>query len=498
MGPPLAQTTPMSVRPRGVTQRHHKTRQGVRALAMDTHSGAFSGSQRGKSRTDTCKEVALFFSQPEVSHGTDTFKEVAPSFFSQPEVSHGTDTCKEVAPSFFSQPEVSHGTDTCKEVAPSFFSQPEVSYGKDTCKEVAPSFFSQPEVSHGTDTCKEVTPSFSSQPEPEVSHGTDTCKEVAPSFFSQPEPEVSHGTDTCKEVALSFFSQPEVSHRTDTCKEVAPSFFSQPEPEVSHRTDTCKEVAPSFFSSQPEPEVSHGTDTCKEVAPSFFSQPEVSHRTDTCKEVAPSFFSSQPEAEVLKDYRSLIETVRNTPPEASIIVSGLLPMYRQGQERRDLGCIVLMVFTPAESERLFCRTTSPRRYTPDDYDGCGETILPEDAIISGFIHFGTDTTSWITQRKTRARTRARTSPPPLLVFEISTRNRFSHLRESERDDAVIIGTSMVRHVRATSGKGKVCTHCFPGAHVLDVATQVPEILNGDECVGAVVLNVGANDIRPSF
>ncbi|KAG1926332.1 hypothetical protein F2P79_024957 [Pimephales promelas] len=99
----------------------------------------------------------------------------------------------------------------------------------------------------------------------------------------------------------------------------------------------------------------------------------------------------------------------------------------------------------------------------------------EDAIISGFIHSGTNTTPWITRRKTRARTRA--TSPPLPVFEISTRNRFSPLREPERDDAVIIGTSMVRHVCATSGKGKERTHCFPGVRVLDVTAQVPEILN---------------------
>ncbi|KAG1945311.1 hypothetical protein F2P79_014024 [Pimephales promelas] len=101
----------------------------------------------------------------------------------------------------------------------------------------------------------------------------------------------------------------------------------------------------------------------------------------------------------------------------------------------------------------------------------------EDAIISGFIHSGTDTTPWITQRKTRARTRARTSPPPLPVFEISTRNRFSPLRESERDSTVIMGTSMVHHVRATSG------------------SRDPEV---DLRVAAVVLNVGANDIRLRF
>ncbi|KAG1956924.1 hypothetical protein F2P79_008382 [Pimephales promelas] len=81
---------------------------------------------------------------------------------------------------------------------------------------------------------------------------------------------------------------------------------------------------------------------------------------------------------------------------------------------------------------------------------------------------------WITQRKTRARTRA--ASPPLPVFEISTRNRFSPLREPEHDDAVIIGTSMVRHVRANSDKG----------------SRDPE---RDERVGAVVLHAGANDIR---
>ncbi|KAG1935619.1 hypothetical protein F2P79_019160 [Pimephales promelas] len=201
--------------------------------------------------------------------------------------------------------------------------------------------------------------------------------------------------------------------------------------------------------------------------------------------------SEQHQAEFLKDYRSLIQTVRNTSPEATIIVSGPLPTYRQGQER----------FT--ESERLFCRK-SPRRFTPNDLDACGETTLPVSCWIGGgrdhlWLHsLWHDTTPWITQRKTRASTRARTSPPPLPVFEISTRNRFSPLRESERDATVIMGTSMVRHVCASSGKDKVHTHCYLGAHVLDVAAQVPEILNGYERVGAVMLNSGANDIRLRF
>ncbi|XP_048046001.1 uncharacterized protein LOC125267952 isoform X2 [Megalobrama amblycephala] len=80
---------------------------------------------------------------------------------------------------------------------------------------------------------------------------------------------------------------------------------------------------------------------------------------------------------------------------------------------------------------------------------------------------------WVLQqRKTRARPRTRTSPPPPPVFDVSTRNRFSPLREAERD-AMVIGDSIVRHVHATTAKGKVRSHCFPGARVLDVSAQIP-------------------------
>ncbi|KAG1931735.1 hypothetical protein F2P79_021590 [Pimephales promelas] len=214
---------------------------------------------------------------------------------------------------------------------------------------------------------------------------------------------------------------------------------------------------------------------------------DVTHQMTICRSCCTARGSERHQPEVLKFYRSLIETVRHTSPEAAIIVSGPLPTYRQGQESDACGETTRRLWAAGSVSALETSQADVHKSV-------------EDAIISGFIQSGTDTTPWITQRKTRARTRARTSPPPPPppVFEISTRNRFSPLRESERDDAVIIGTSMVRHVRATSGKGMVCTHCFPGAHVLDVATQVPEILNGDERVGAVVLNVGANDIRLRF
>ncbi|KAK3568628.1 hypothetical protein QTP86_011442 [Hemibagrus guttatus] len=97
------------------------------------------------------------------------------------------------------------------------------------------------------------------------------------------------------------------------------------------------------------------------------------------------------------------------------------------------------------------------------------------------------------QRKTQAKPRARTSlPPPPPVFGILTQNRFAPLRETECD-AVIIGDSIVRHVRATAAKGKVRTCCLPGAHVLDVSAQVPAILKKN--IRAVVLHAGTNDIR---
>ncbi|KAK3532272.1 hypothetical protein QTP86_015255, partial [Hemibagrus guttatus] len=71
-------------------------------------------------------------------------------------------------------------------------------------------------------------------------------------------------------------------------------------------------------------------------------------------------------------------------------------------------------------------------------------------------------------------------------------NRFAPLRETACD-AVIIGDSIVRHVRATAAKGKVHTRCLPGARVLDVSAQVPAILKKN--IGAVVLHAGTNDIR---
>ncbi len=44
-------------------------------------------------------------------------------------------------------------------------------------------------------------------------------------------------------------------------------------------------------------------------------------------------------------------------------------------------------------------------------------------------------------------------------------------------------------------EGKVCTHCFPGACVLDVSAQIPTSLKGNESVVAAVIHVGVDDTK---
>ncbi|KAI2649505.1 Urease accessory protein UreE [Labeo rohita] len=75
--------------------------------------------------------------------------------------------------------------------------------------------------------------------------------------------------------------------------------------------------------------------------------------------------------------------------------------------------------------------------------------------------------------------------------DLSIRNHFTPLCETERD-AVISEDSIVRHVLA---KGKVHTHFFPGAHILDGSGQIPTILKDNESIGAIVLHAGVNVIK---
>ncbi|CAM4659040.1 unnamed protein product [Leuciscus chuanchicus] len=146
----------------------------------------------------------------------------------------------------------------------------------------------------------------------------------------------------------------------------------------------------------------------------------------------------------------------------------------------------------ADAHKSVFNVTNP--LTPTTSTPC----VPQHRSRSAMVSFTPAPTrhheAWVVpQRKTRVRFRPRLSPT-LPVFESSTQNRFSPLRETERD-AVIIGDSIVRHVHATLGKSKVHSHCFPGARVSEIAARVPEILNGDERVGTVILHAGVNDIR---
>ncbi|XP_060720800.1 uncharacterized protein LOC132842153 [Tachysurus vachellii] len=87
--------------------------------------------------------------------------------------------------------------------------------------------------------------------------------------------------------------------------------------------------------------------------------------------------------------------------------------------------------------------------------------------------------------------RAPVEDPPTTTTTAGLRDPHPEpLRETARD-TVIIGDSIIRHVRATVAKGKARTHCLPGAHVLDVAAQVPRV--GSRNIGAVVLHAGSND-----
>ncbi len=109
-----------------------------------------------------------------------------------------------------------------------------------------------------------------------------------------------------------------------------------------------------------------------------------------------------------------------------------------------------------------------------------QALCTRDTIFPDVLHpVPGNHAPWVQQRKKRSRLQTMTSPLRRLRSSRSPRNLFSPLRETGCD-AVIIGNSIVRHVRATLTEGKVHTHCFPGAWVLNDFAQIPAILKGDE------------------
>ncbi|XP_053474016.1 uncharacterized protein LOC128603536 [Ictalurus furcatus] len=172
-------------------------------------------------------------------------------------------------------------------------------------------------------------------------------------------------------------------------------------------------------------------------------------------------------------------------------IRGLLDKQAQLLERRTaLETSCASAYTSKVSTQRGISTPSPS--TPCVSlcrDRAPRTFPAEVFVTPAPTHHG----PWVNhRRKARAGPQVRTSPPPL--FEVPTRNRFAPLRQT-RPNAVIVRDSIVWNVRVASSKGKVHTHCFSGARVLDVVAQVSRILKKDERIGAVVLHAGTNDIR---
>ncbi|KAF4072134.1 hypothetical protein AMELA_G00270870 [Ameiurus melas] len=172
-------------------------------------------------------------------------------------------------------------------------------------------------------------------------------------------------------------------------------------------------------------------------------------------------------------------------------IRGLLDQQAQLQEQRTaLETMSATAYTSKVSTHRGISTPSP---SAPCVSLCRDRAPRTFPAVVSVTPAPTHLVPWVNQRrKAWAVPLARTSPPP--VFEIPTRNRFAPLRQT-RPNAVIVRDSIVRNVRVASSKGKVHTHCFSGARVLDVAAHVSRILKKDERIGAVVLHVGTNDTR---
>lgn len=56
---------------------------------------------------------------------------------------------------------------------------------------------------------------------------------------------------------------------------------------------------------------------------------------------------------------------------------------------------------------------------------------------------------------------------------------------------LVLGTSMVRHVRVIRGR----TSCHPGAHVVDINNSAPDIIRHNPSASTVVIHAGLNDLK---
>uniref|UniRef100_A0A3B1KBZ8 SGNH hydrolase-type esterase domain-containing protein n=1 Tax=Astyanax mexicanus TaxID=7994 RepID=A0A3B1KBZ8_ASTMX len=84
----------------------------------------------------------------------------------------------------------------------------------------------------------------------------------------------------------------------------------------------------------------------------------------------------------------------------------------------------------------------------------------------------------------------RVSPLPSQP-DFASANRFEVLSSSP--STLIVGDSIVRHLKVSNAKGNAAVSCFPGARVLDVARRLPMVLRHRGDPGTVILHVGTND-----
>uniref|UniRef100_A0A9J8BDK7 SGNH hydrolase-type esterase domain-containing protein n=1 Tax=Cyprinus carpio carpio TaxID=630221 RepID=A0A9J8BDK7_CYPCA len=116
----------------------------------------------------------------------------------------------------------------------------------------------------------------------------------------------------------------------------------------------------------------------------------------------------------------------------------------------------------------------------------------QDAICPDVLHSGAGTPRTLGASAAEDASQAPGDDfSPSGLRDLHTEPLLSPPRDGTR--RVIVGDSIIRHVRATLAKGKVHTDCLPGARVLDVSAQIPAILKADESPRAVVLHAGVND-----
>uniref|UniRef100_A0A3B1IQ98 SGNH hydrolase-type esterase domain-containing protein n=1 Tax=Astyanax mexicanus TaxID=7994 RepID=A0A3B1IQ98_ASTMX len=94
----------------------------------------------------------------------------------------------------------------------------------------------------------------------------------------------------------------------------------------------------------------------------------------------------------------------------------------------------------------------------------------------------------------------RSSPPPPLP-DFTTSNRFESLSSlsspgapSSLENVLVIGDSIVRHLKPAPARGSASVSCFPGARVEEIARRIPAALRENKSIGTVIVHAGVNDM----